>query len=92
MSGSRSVSKAARVQERRRQHNRYLRGRTRTILKQAKKSMASGDPEQSQAATIRAVSTLDRAATKGLFHKNKTARLKSRLMKRANVIGVSRSE
>jgi len=54
--------------------------------------MASGDPEQSQAATIRAVSTLDRAATKGLFHKNKTARLKSRLMKRANVIGVSRSE
>ncbi len=91
MSGSKSVSKAARAQERRRLHNRVLRGRTRTILKQARQAVAAGDTDSAQAATTRAVSTLDRAVVKNLYHKNKVSRLKSRLMKRANALGASPS-
>ncbi len=91
MSGSKSVSKTARAQERRRLHNRVLRGRTRTILKQARQSVATGDKDSAQEATTRAVSTLDRAVVKNLYHKNKASRLKSRLMKRANAVGASPS-
>ncbi len=92
MSGSKSVGKAARTQERRRLHNRVLRGRTRTILRQAKQTVASGDKDSAQAATTRAASTLDRAVAKNLYHKNKSARLKSRLMRRANAVGASPSD
>lgn len=46
--------------------------------------MAGGETDKVQAATDVAVSSIDRAVTKGLFHKNKAARLKSRLTKQAN--------
>jgi small subunit ribosomal protein S20 len=91
LSGSKSVSKAARAQETKRLRNRELRGRTRTLLKQARQSVAAGEPEKMQTATSVAVSALDRAVTKGLFHKNKAARLKSRLTRQANAQGASNS-
>lgn len=91
MSGSKSLSKVARAQERRRLRNRLLRNRTRTVLKQARQTVSSGDADSAQAATLRAVSTLDRAASKNLYHKNKAARLKSRLMKKANALSATSS-
>jgi len=84
LSGSKSVSKTARGQETKRLRNRVLRGRTRTLLKQARQSVAAGDADGMQAATSVAVSAVDRAVSKGLFHKNKAARLKSRLVRQAN--------
>jgi len=44
----------------------------------------AGDAQSMQAATAAAVSVLDRAETKGIYHKNKVARLKSRLVKQTN--------
>lgn len=84
MSGNKSVSKTARTQERKRLQNRILRGRTRTILRQARQALVEGDAQKMGTATAVAVSALDRAVTKGLYHKNKVARLKSRLTKQAN--------
>ena len=89
MSGSKSVSKTARAQERRRVRNRLLVSRTRTILKQARQAVGSGDAGKAQSETTRAVSTLDRAVTKNLYHKNKAARLKSRLAKKANALSAT---
>lgn len=58
--------------------NRAQRSALRTALKKAKAPAAS--PEEQ----LRAVSLLDRAARKGLIHRNTAARQKSRMAKRAN--------
>jgi small subunit ribosomal protein S20 len=54
--------------------------------------VATGDSEQAQAAVVSGSSMLDRAVSKGVFHKNKAARLKSRLAKRANAAVAAKSE
>ncbi|MBN1152275.1 MAG: 30S ribosomal protein S20 [Dehalococcoidia bacterium] len=84
MSGSKSVNKAARSQEVKRLRNRVIRGRTRTVLRQARQSVDAGDAGVVKSTSAAATSSLDRAVTKGLFHKNKAARLKSRLDRRVN--------
>jgi small subunit ribosomal protein S20 len=84
LSGSKSLNRAARAQETKRLRNRVLRGKTRTLLRQARQSVAAGDADTMQATAAVAVSGLDRAVTKGLYHKNKAARLKSRLSKSVN--------
>jgi small subunit ribosomal protein S20 len=58
--------------------NRAQRATLRTVVKTAKADGAS--PEQQ----VNAVSLLDRAARKGLIHKNTAARHKSRMAKKAN--------
>ncbi len=77
------AKKTARVQERRRLVNRRVRSSTRTAVKKAVGLLQSGDDE-AQAAVMRAVSSLDKAAQKGVIHRNNAARRKSRLMKRLN--------
>jgi len=44
--------------------------------------IAAGQIEEAEAAAREAVSSLDKAAQKGIIHKNKAARSKSRLLKR----------
>ena len=58
--------------------NRAQRSALRTALKKAKAPTSSADEQLS------ATSLLDRAARKGLIHKNAAARHKSRMAKRAN--------
>jgi len=82
LSASKSTSKAARTQERRRVYNRSIRRRTRAMLRGARESVASGDPERAQDAAVVAMRALDKATTKGVMHKNTAARLKSRLARR----------
>jgi small subunit ribosomal protein S20 len=43
--------------------------------------VASGDNDQAQESVLKAISALDRAAEKGIIHRNNAARRKSRLMK-----------
>ena len=86
MSGSKSPSKTARSQETKRLRNRVLRGKTRTILRQARQTVVAKDAEKMQTTVAVAVSVLDRAVSKGLYHKNKVARLKSRLAKQVNAV------
>jgi len=49
-------------------------------------AIAAGDVEQAQALMPRAARELDKAAKKKIIHKNKAARLKSRLMKQINAL------
>ena len=76
------AKKTARAQERKRIINRTIRSRTRTAVKKAVAAIASGDADQATATVAAAVSTLDRAATKGIVHRNNASRRQSRLMKR----------
>lgn len=80
MANSKSSKKRIRVAERRRDSNKPLRTEARTFVKKAEVAIASGDAEAAQAATLEAVSVLDRVAGKGVIHKNNAARRKSRLV------------
>jgi small subunit ribosomal protein S20 len=77
-----SQIKRNRTNEKRRLNNRVVRGRTRTAVAKARTTLESGVLETSAAAIQLAVSALDKAAQKGVIHKNNAARRKSRLMKR----------
>jgi small subunit ribosomal protein S20 len=74
-----SAKKRAIQAEKRRQHNASRRSFTRTCLKRVIAAIAANDKEGATAAMAVATPIIDRMATKGLIHKNKAARHKSRL-------------
>jgi small subunit ribosomal protein S20 len=82
--GSKSVQKQARVAERRRLRNKSVRGLTKTNITKAEKLIFSGELESAREAVLVAISSLDKAAEKGVIHPNNAARHKSRLMKKLN--------
>ena len=77
-------SKEARNSERRQMRNRAVRSRAKTFITRAEKLVFTGEMESAQAAVAESISTLDRAAEKGIIHPNNAARRKSRLMKKLN--------
>jgi small subunit ribosomal protein S20 len=77
-----SQIKRNRQNEKRRLRNRVYAGRARTFVKKARLAIQEGSAEEARLATLQAVSALDKAAEKGIIHKNNAARRKSRLMKR----------
>lgn len=79
MANSPSAKKRARQSEVRRQHNASLRSMIRTSIKKVVKAIDAKDAEAAQAALTAAVPVIDRMADKGIIHKNKAARHKSRL-------------
>jgi len=81
---SKSVQKQVRVAERRRVRNKPIRGLTKTSITKAEKLIFSGELESAQKAVLVAISSLDKAAEKGVIHPNNAARRKSRLMKKLN--------
>ncbi|WP_372760188.1 30S ribosomal protein S20 [Litorivivens sp.] len=79
MANSPQARKRARQAEKRRKHNASLRSMVRTYLKKVVNAIDSGDVEAAKAAYAQAVPVVDRMADKGMIHKNKAARHKSRL-------------
>ena len=79
MANSPQSKKRARQGEKRRTHNASLRSLVRTVIKKVNAAVVSGDAEQAKAAYNSAVPVIDRMADKGILHKNKAARHKSRL-------------
>lgn len=79
MANSPQAKKRARQSEKRRTHNASLRSTVRTQIKKVNAAVESGNAEQAQAAYVAAVPVIDRMADKGILHKNKAARHKSRL-------------
>ena len=82
MANIKSQIKRNKQNEKRRLLNRHVRGMTRSVVKNARSVIDSGEVENSQTAVFAALSALDKAAQKGILHKNNAARRKSRLMKR----------
>lgn len=80
MANIQSQIKRNRQNEKRRLRNRNVRGAARTAVNAARKSFSEGNPETREA-VLKAISELDKAAEKGVIHKNNAARRKSRLMK-----------
>lgn len=81
MANTAQSKKRARQSEKCRQHNAGYRSLFRTNLKRVLEAIQAGDKSQAQTAYQTAVSVIDKTVTKGLIHKNKAARHKSRLNK-----------
>lgn len=79
MANSPQAKKRARQAIKNRARNASQRSMVRTELKKVVAAIAKGDKQAASDAYKAAVPVLDRMADKGIFHKNKAARYKSRL-------------
>ncbi len=79
MSASKQSNKVARTAERKRLRNRLVRSSVKTHITKARSSADAGEDSAYQK-TMLAISSIDKAVSKGIIHRNKGARLKSRLM------------
>jgi small subunit ribosomal protein S20 len=76
--------KRLRSSQRKRERNRLFYGKARTNVRQARALIEQGKLEEARGAVQKAVKALDKAASKGVIHKNNAARRKSRLMRALN--------
>ena len=81
MANIKSAIKRNKQNEKRRLRNRHFKGRARSFIKQARIAFAEENLEEARQATLAAISALDKAAEKGVLHKNNASRRKSRLMR-----------
>jgi small subunit ribosomal protein S20 len=77
-----STIKRERQNKARRIRNQAVLSRLKTVLKKARTALEAKDPHKAQQAMDLAISALDKAATKGVIHKNKASRTISRLSRR----------
>ncbi|HYP79588.1 MAG TPA: 30S ribosomal protein S20 [Steroidobacteraceae bacterium] len=83
MANTKSAEKAARQAVKHRVANVALRSRLRTAIRKATEVTTSGKPDEARAALKEAQPTIDSMVSKGLIHRNKAARHKSRLAAKA---------
>jgi small subunit ribosomal protein S20 len=79
MANTKQAAKRAKKAIKQRASNVSLRTTLRTAIKKVQKAIAAGDHAAAQGTLAAETSTLDRIAGKGIIHKNKAARHKSRL-------------
>jgi small subunit ribosomal protein S20 len=84
LANTKSALKRVRSSEKRRIRNRRVRSETRTYIKKARMQIESGQLDEAQKSVAQAIRALDKAAEKGVIHKNNAARRKSRLMHQLN--------
>jgi small subunit ribosomal protein S20 len=87
VANSKQSAKRARQAEKRRQHNVALRSRMRTAVKSVEKAAEQGNTDEAATLYKAAVPHIDTMVSKGLVHKNKAARTKSRLNARIRAPG-----
>lgn len=88
MPNNAAAKKRMRQEVKRRLHNRSIKSLVKTQVTKARVAISSGD--NAEEAVRAAVSELDRAAKKGVIHRNNASRRKSRLMKQLNAANAER--
>lgn len=88
MANIKSAKKRAIQSENHRAHNAALRSRLRTFMKKVLVAVEGGNVEEAQAAFRAAVPIIDSSVNKGLIHRNKAARSKSRLNARVKALAL----
>jgi small subunit ribosomal protein S20 len=82
-----SALKRIRSSQRKRTRNQPVRTALKTHVKSAQRNISTNDVDMAGQAVVRAISALDKAANKGIIHRNQAARRKARLMKKFNQLG-----
>lgn len=80
-----SAEKRMKQSQQRQLRNTTAKSRLKTSFKKATEAVISGRMEEAKALVKKAISTIDSEVSKGIVHKNKAARKKSRLMKKFNI-------
>ena len=81
-----SAEKRARQAVKRNLRNTSVLSSVKTVLKKVEEAIASGNREDAGKALLRAVSALNKAASKGVIHDNTASRKISRLTKKVNAL------
>ncbi|MCL5982251.1 MAG: 30S ribosomal protein S20 [Firmicutes bacterium] len=84
MPNTKQALKRIRVTEKRTARNRHVKSTIKTALRRFSETLAQGNLELAGDKFRNAVKVVDKAASKGVVHKNAAARKKSRLAKRLN--------
>ena len=79
MANIKSAKKRVLVAQRNAERNKSIRSRVKTFVKKVYAAVESGDKAQAEAALKAAMTELDKAASKGVYHKNTTSRKISRM-------------
>lgn len=80
MANTKQAKKRVRQAEKHRRHNASMRSMLRTYIKKVGAAIATGDQKKALLSLQQATPIIDRMANKGIIHKNKAARHKSRLV------------
>lgn len=86
MANTKSAEKAARQAIKHRSRNVALRSKSRSAIRKAVDAIAGGNKAQATTAYREATSVVDSLVNKGLVHKNKASRHKSRLAARLKAL------
>lgn len=70
----------------RRAKNAQVKSQVRTATRKTVEAVAAGQAEEAKAAFIKATSVIDKAANKGVLHKNTAARKKANLAAKVNAL------
>ncbi len=83
---NRSAIKRAKTSKKRQMRNVAVKSQVRTAIKKYELSLAEGDSTRAAGLLEEAISTIDKAAQKGVIHKNQADRRKSRLARKLNAL------
>ena len=86
MANIKSAKKRILVNRTKAERNKSIRSAVKTSIKKVEAAVAAKDKEAAAAALKVAISTIDKAATRGVYHKNNAARKVSRLAKAVNTL------
>ncbi len=84
MANIKSAKKRIKVIAKKTLLNKMVKSSTKTAVKKVTSAVAANDKAAAQAALTGAISAIDKAYKKGIFHKNAAARKKSSLTKMVN--------
>ena len=86
MANIKSAKKRILVNETKAARNKAIRSKVKTAIKKVEAAVAANDKAAAEAALLSATSIIDKAAKKGVYHKNNAARKVSRLSKAVNTL------
>ena len=86
MANIKSAKKRILVAETRAARNKAIRSKVKTAVKKVEAAVAAKDKGAAQAALLAATSEIDKATSKGVYHKNTASRKVSRLSKAVNTL------
>ena len=86
MANIKSAKKRILVTETRAARNKSIRSEVKTAIKKVEAAVAANDKDAAKAALTVAISTIESASSKGVYHKNTAGRKVSRLTKLVNTL------
>ena len=86
MANIKSAKKRILVNRKKAARNKSIKSAVKTSIKNVEAAVAAGDKEAAEKARLKATSTIDKAETKGVYHKNNASRKVSRISTAVNTL------